>query len=376
MILPEDGNAAITAWGASPENAVAGVDAQPDSQIIGKSSLGPGEEFEPNVFCNIYDITPRLNGLLRRCCSGWGIYHTGVEVHGWEFAFGGHGQSTTGVWAGAPHAVSGAAFHAGVPVGRTGLTSVELHQKLAPLAAQWSGNSYDTLTRNCNHFTRDLCVELTGKPPPRRINRCAESSAVRCFFRCCLLPLSRCLERCRYRPAFVTYQEREVAEGEEPEEYCIKGARGMNQVLVEAATAQKARANEAFKAGQYHLAATMYTEALDLVRNMSRLDEDSPEDNEILSQARDVCKAILLNIAACNLKAEDWRRTVVCCDQVLAWAPTNAKALFRRGVARSHLREAEASLADLQGALSLTDAEDAGTRQHIQREIRRVERMR
>ena len=57
---------------------------------------------------------------------------------------------------------------------------------------------------------------------------------------------------CRYhRPL---HQQAASGDGE----FCIKGARGMNEVLVEAASAQKTSANDVFRAGQYDEAARMY----------------------------------------------------------------------------------------------------------------------
>mmetsp|Transcript_20094 Transcript_20094/g.42898 ORF Transcript_20094/g.42898 Transcript_20094/m.42898 type:complete len:340 (-) Transcript_20094:1-1020(-) len=329
--LPDDGDEPVNATVSQQRSS----DAKASPQVVGKSSEHMMPE-EIGVFCSIYDITPRLNSILRCCCCpGWGIFHSGVEVHGREFAFGGHGDSTTGVWAGKPQAIEGATFREKVLIGKTGLDAYQLRQAVAAIASQWSGESYDTLTRNCNHFTTHLCLELTGKPPPRRINRCAESVIVRCLFKSCIRPLARCLERCFYKPSFVTYQNDESESPGESDDFCIKGARGMNQVLVEVATHQKNSANEVFRKGHHEQAAGIYMEALGLIQAMSRFEEDDANDCEVLKQANEVSKALLLNIAACNLKVQDWERTVLCCNRVLEWDPENPKALFRRGMAPS-----------------------------------------
>merc|ERR1711904_329793 len=103
----------------------------------------------------------------------------------------------------------------------------------------------------------------------------------------CVSPFAKCLRRCRLLPAFVTYQNDEGSAVDEGEEYCIKGARGMNQVLIEAATAGKSNANNFFRNGAYDQAASMYLQALALLQAMSRFDEDSEEDLALMHQAQD-----------------------------------------------------------------------------------------
>eukprot|EP00930_Biecheleria_cincta_P082349 TRINITY_DN72101_c0_g1_i1.p1 TRINITY_DN72101_c0_g1~~TRINITY_DN72101_c0_g1_i1.p1 ORF type:complete len:389 (-),score=50.16 TRINITY_DN72101_c0_g1_i1:67-1233(-) len=342
---------------------------------IGKHSpVAPADAPEPNVFCNVYDITPRLNKLLRCCsCARYGIYHSGVEIYDKEFAFGGHDKSTTGVWAGKPMFVKGARFREQVPIGHTNLRPDELRKKLAGVAIEWSGDSYETMTRNCNHFAEALCLDLTGVAPPAYVNRCAKSCCVRTLFYACVGPLVRCLERCHLTP-FVTYQNDDPEDSSSTgEEYCIKGARGMNQVLIEAATEQKKVANDLFRSGDFDEAAKMYLQAFGLIQALSRLDEGSEDDMELLRQAHDVCKALLLNIAACNLKASDWERAISCCDRVLRWDARNAKAFYRRGVAMIHLGRRKEALANLQQAEQLTDMSDEVTREHIRQEIVKAE---
>jgi hypothetical protein len=330
---------------------------------------------ESNVFINVYDITPRLNKMFRCCCcSAWGIYHTGVEVYGREFAFGGHDASTTGVFCAKPRAIEGARFREQVPIGHTKLDPTSLRRQIAALATDWSGNSYELFTRNCNHFSSALCEDLTGETAPRYVNRCAQSSVIRCIFNTCVKPIVRCLDRCSFfTGGCVTYADEEEQD-EGGAEYCISGARGMNAVLVEAASQQKEHANEYFRAGDYGQAASMYMQALSLIQALSRLQVDLDDDRAVMKQAAEVCRALLLNIAACNLKAQDWHRAILCCNQVLQFHPQNAKAYFRRGIGLSKTGKLDEALKDLQQALSLTDQSDEATCQHIEREIETVSR--
>lgn len=339
-----------------------------------KDGTEKGKSMEDaNVFINVYDITPRLNRWLRCCFFQWGIYHTGVEVYGKEFAFGGHDAETTGVFCAQPKAIQGARFRKQIPVGRTELSPSELRQQIAALAPEWSGTSYNLLKRNCNHFTVDLCEDLTGESGPRYINRCAKSCIVRCIWSACLKPLARCLDRCSIWNRGVSYADDEASGDSGDADYCIKGARGMNEVLVEAATTQKEKANGYFRSGEYDQAARIYMQALSLVQSLSRLDDELDSDLLVIQQSKEVCKALLLNIAACNLKAQDWERTILCCDQVLEWDAESSKAFFRKGVALSKSGKLDEALENLQKALQLTDQTDAATSQHIQQEIDAVQ---
>ncbi|MQL82767.1 hypothetical protein Taro_015239 [Colocasia esculenta] len=47
------------------------------------------------VYLNVYDLTP-MNGYVY--WAGIGVFHSGVEVHGVEYAFGAHDYSTSGVF--------------------------------------------------------------------------------------------------------------------------------------------------------------------------------------------------------------------------------------------------------------------------------------
>ncbi|KAA6418649.1 MAG: hypothetical protein FRX49_07508 [Trebouxia sp. A1-2] len=90
------------------------------------------------VYLNIYDLSDQ-NSWTYWC--GVGIFHSGLEVYGVEYAYGGH-----------EYDVSGA---------------------VQEMGEQYKGNAYHLLQRNCNHFSNDLCVKLTGQPAPLWINRLA-----------------------------------------------------------------------------------------------------------------------------------------------------------------------------------------------------------
>ncbi|CAK0885843.1 unnamed protein product [Prorocentrum cordatum] len=204
-----------------------------------------------NVFLNVYDIVPAVNKCSRALCrSRWGIYHTGVEVQGLEFSFGGHSDSSTGVFCAKPRSAQGCVFRQQLPIGHVELDALELRQTIAEISKGWPGNGYDPFQRNCNHFSESLCKELTGHKTPSYINSFTQSRFVRGVFYRCLVPLGKCLEKFSYEQGGITYSNNEET-ATESTSLGISGANGINEVLVAAATMQKEKANRSFKAGAY-----------------------------------------------------------------------------------------------------------------------------
>ncbi|GJX94666.1 deSI-like protein [Tanacetum coccineum] len=133
------------------------------------------------VYLNVYDLTP-INGYAY--WVGLGVYHSGVQVHGVEYAFGAHEHSTTGIFEVEPRKCPGFTFRKSILIGRTDFGPREVRVFIEKLAAEYSGNSYNLITRNCNHFCNDMCLRLTKMPIPSWVNRLA-----RLGFLCnCVLP--------------------------------------------------------------------------------------------------------------------------------------------------------------------------------------------
>lgn len=137
------------------------------------------EESGTLVTLNVYDLqhpdnpeaVPRLNWYLS--FLGCGIYHSACVVHGLEYAFGGHAYPSTGIFTVLPKNAPGAKFKETVEIGRTHLTESQVIELIDDMSQLWAGNSYNLLSRNCNHFASDLCERLTGKAAPEWINRLA-----------------------------------------------------------------------------------------------------------------------------------------------------------------------------------------------------------
>jgi tetratricopeptide (TPR) repeat protein len=346
---------------------------QEDDEDVEASFDTGSADSEANVFLNVYDIVPPVNSAARVfCCSRWGIYHTGVEVQGLEFSFGGHSDSSTGVFMAKPRSAKGCVFRQALPIGRADLDAIELRQLVAEISKSWPGNNYDPFQRNCNHFSESLCKELTGKATPAYINRFTKSCFVRGVFYRCLVPLGRCLRRFSYEDGGISYSNDEDAANQSSNQSSglgIAGAKGINEVLVSAATMQKEKANQSFKAGATKDAREAYSKAIGYLDSISHR---TLQEEGVRAQAQMVRLALLLNLAAVALKQEEWASALDSCNQVLSKDSDNMKALYRRGIAQSHLGAPEASLADLRQALQVTDPSDAGTVRDVRREIERV----
>ncbi|KAM0033354.1 putative PPPDE peptidase domain-containing protein [Helianthus debilis subsp. tardiflorus] len=122
------------------------------------------------VYLNVYDLTS-MNGYAY--WLGLGVYHSGVQVHGVEYAFGCHEQETTGIFEGEPKQCEGFTFRKQILIGWTEKNLNEVRGIMEELAEDYKGVSYNLITKNCNHFCNDVCVRLTGKSIPSWINRLA-----------------------------------------------------------------------------------------------------------------------------------------------------------------------------------------------------------
>ena len=116
--------------------------------------------------------------------SGFGVFHSGVEVGGKEYSFGGDcggSPGATGMYSQAPRQLpaqfAGATYKESVGVGATLLSPAELKGILSGLRREWRAEEYDLLQRNCNHFTAAACAALGVAPPPAYINRLASAGS-------------------------------------------------------------------------------------------------------------------------------------------------------------------------------------------------------
>ncbi|CAO3675139.1 unnamed protein product [Umbelopsis ramanniana] len=127
------------------------------------------------VFVNVYDMIEPCTLTNFGYFMGVGIFHSGVEVNGREYCYGGHPYDFSGVFVVEPKVgPPGVLFKQSINMGYIDLDEDKITELIQTLSGEYSGNSYNLLNRNCNHFTADLCNRLTGKTVPGWINRAAK----------------------------------------------------------------------------------------------------------------------------------------------------------------------------------------------------------
>ena len=114
--------------------------------------------------------------------------------------------------------------------------------------------------------------------------------------------------------------------------------------VLSASARLKDEGNALFKAGKHSEALAKYERAID---NVESSEVSSAADAALRAEARALKKACLLNSAAAALGAESWSRAIEAASKALAEEPGNAKALFRRGLARAG--EAKKAKKDTEG---------------------------
>ncbi|KAA8528627.1 hypothetical protein F0562_035982 [Nyssa sinensis] len=136
------------------------------------AGYGPGNT---PVYLNVYDLTT-MNGYAY--WAGFGIFHSGVEVHGVEYAFGAHDYPSSGVFEVEPRQCPGFKFRKSILIGTTCLDPVQVREFMERESASYNGDTYHLIVKNCNHFCKDICYKLTGKQIPKWVNRLAKIGAL------------------------------------------------------------------------------------------------------------------------------------------------------------------------------------------------------
>ena len=138
---------------------------------MGGCTSAPPQQWPVKV--HVYRITENSLDSTLTALFGSGAYHTGVEIDGVEYAFGGGDGGGTGVFAQPPTVLppqfAGATLKETLDMGgSTPLTRAELRQRLKQAEAQFPAASYDLVANNCNHFSAALLALLgcEAKLPP------------------------------------------------------------------------------------------------------------------------------------------------------------------------------------------------------------------
>ncbi|XP_076951874.1 deSI-like protein At4g17486 [Bidens hawaiensis] len=123
------------------------------------------------MYLNVYDLTPVNNYMY---WFGLGIFHSGIEAHGMEYAFGAHEYSSSGIFEVEPRSCPGFVFRRSIRLGSTDMSSTEFRSFMEHLSNKYHGDTYHLIAKNCNHFTDEVSYRLTGNPIPRWVNRLAK----------------------------------------------------------------------------------------------------------------------------------------------------------------------------------------------------------
>ncbi|KAK8998134.1 hypothetical protein V6N11_012665 [Hibiscus sabdariffa] len=119
-----------------------------------------------------------------------------LSVHGLEYGFGAHEYPTSGVFEVEPRSCPGFIFRRSILLGSTNLSRSEFLSLMEQLSQKYHGDTYHLIAKNCNHFTNEVCMQLTGKPIPGWVNRLAQLGS----FCNCLLPESIQVTAVRHLP--------------------------------------------------------------------------------------------------------------------------------------------------------------------------------
>ncbi|KAE9413433.1 hypothetical protein Angca_010114, partial [Angiostrongylus cantonensis] len=121
---------------------------------------------------------------------GFGIFHSGIEVYGVEYSYGGHPYAFSGVFENSPQDAEELGenfkFRQCIVIGETSFTPTAVHELIKSLGQEYRGDRYHLISRNCNHFSAVLAKALTGKDIPTWINRLANFSGSIPFLERCL----------------------------------------------------------------------------------------------------------------------------------------------------------------------------------------------
>lgn len=170
-----------------------------------ESTSKSSKESEAQVVLNVYDLTDVNNYTY---WFGFGIFHSGIEVHGKEYGFGAHEFPASGVFEVEPRSCPGFIYRCSISLGRINLPPHEFRTFIENMASEYHGDTYHLISKNCNHFTDDVSRRLIGKGIPGWVNRLAGVGAL-CS---CLLPESLQVTTVKQLPEYHDYSEEDGIE--------------------------------------------------------------------------------------------------------------------------------------------------------------------
>lgn len=138
------------------------------------------------VILHVYDVTNsasakanntilQINRIFKDAIGLGGIFHSAIQVYGdeeWSFGFCDQG---TGVFSCPPSKNPMYTYRERIILGETNCSILKVKQILRDLSREWPGDSYDLLSKNCNHFCNEFCERLDVAKPPAWVNRFANA---------------------------------------------------------------------------------------------------------------------------------------------------------------------------------------------------------